>query len=195
MGDQGHAGRAPGRAGDAPGTRRRRSEDAPGEPRAPQERPGTLRERSRDAPGTLRRRLVTQSCSRTLAKTPADRFSSVFRTTRNQAEVDSVLVFTVQKADRAFCATATLQWHRGTKNEAFRPTKTTPGTSRKPQERPRRSAGARRTCPSALQSEKKGPGERWDVLSRPLEGRSEAGAPKPRLELLLGISIPIYLYS
>ena len=132
LGDRGRAGRVLGRAEDAPGTLPRRSGDALGEPRAPQERPGTLRERARDAPETLRRRPGTRSRRRTALKTSADRFSSVCRVPRAWAEVRFDMVFTIRNADRALCATDTSERRRRTKNEPFRPPKTTPGTSREP---------------------------------------------------------------
>ena len=117
-----------GRAGDAPGC----SGDAPGDPRASQERPGTPRGRARDAPETLQRRSGTRLCRRTAVKTPADRFSSVFRMTRHWAEMRFDMVFTIRNADRAFCATGASEQPWRTKNEPFRPPETKPRGGRAP---------------------------------------------------------------
>ena len=132
LGDRGRAGRVLGRAEDAPGTLPRRSGGALGEPRAPQGRPGTLQERARDAPETLRRRPGTRSRRRTALKTSADRFSSVFRMTRDWAEMRFDMVFTIRNADRAFCATGASEQRWRTKNEPFRPPETKPGGGRAP---------------------------------------------------------------
>ena len=112
-------------AGNAPETLRGCPGRAKSAPRASQER-------ARDAPETLRRRPGTRSRRRTALKTSADRFSSVCRVPRAWAEVRFDMVFTIRNADRALCATDTSERRRRTKNDPFRPPKTTPGTSREP---------------------------------------------------------------